>query len=382
MAAYDLDELRGLSLARQFPEVDAARHRRRRDGRARIGPIQSQTARSPYVGLGARLPGLTHDAVTEAYESWRIVRGSNIRGTVHTSTPDAPCRCSTRPPASASARCGAASCGSTTPSSRTSGRRSRRYAADEWRSPGRAHDVPRRLARPPRRDRVGGPDGQPRPVATSPSATAACCAARSRATGRARALPATARPPRCCPTGAVPDDPRARGRSGVHVASYGPASRHDVAWWSGLGLRQVDALLERLDLTWRDGPDGRAYADLPGPPAAREVPGVRLLPEFDALLCGYDPKARDRFVSDADNDVLWHRANGLMLAPVLVDGRIGGYWRLEGIGPDPHARGLVVPGRTPAPQGRGGRRRSRSRDRPRPHPDRRHHDPALAVGLR
>jgi hypothetical protein len=91
-------------------------------------------------------------------------------------------------------------------------------------------------------------------------------------------------------------------------------------------------LLERLDITWRDGPDGRAYADLPDPPAAREVHGVRLLPEFDALLCGYDPRARGRFVSDADNEVLWHRANGLMLAPVLVDGRVGGYWRLEGTG--------------------------------------------------
>jgi hypothetical protein len=129
----------------------------------------------------------------------------------------------------------------------------------------------------------------------------------------------------------VPDDP-VLAAVGRHVAAYGPASRHDVAWWSGLGLRQVDALLEQLDLTWRDGPDGRAYADVPGSPAAREVPGVRLLPEFDALLCGYDPRARDRFVVAADNKVLWHRANGLMLAPVLVDGRIGGYWRLEGTG--------------------------------------------------
>jgi len=41
-------------------------------------------------------------------------------------------------------------------------------------------------------------------------------------------------------------------------------------------------------------------------------------PEFDALLCGYDPKARGRFVAEADNTVLWHRDNGLMLAPVLV----------------------------------------------------------------
>lgn len=118
----------------------------------------------------------------------------------------------------------------------------------------------------------------------------------------------------------------------LHLASYGPASRHDLAWWTGLGLRPVDALLERLEPTWREGPDGRSYADLPGAPAARELPGVRLLPEFDAVLCGYDPKARDRFVSPADHETLWHRANGLMLAPVLVDGRIGGHWRLAGSG--------------------------------------------------
>ena len=132
---------------------------------------------------------------------------------------------------------------------------------------------------------------------------------------------------------ASPDDPLLEAVR-LHVASYGPASRHDVAWWSGLGLRQVDDLLGRLDLTWRDGPDGRSYADVIDPPAARDVAGVRLLPEFDAVLCGYDPKARDRFVSPADHERLWHKNNGYMMAPVLVDGRVGGYWRVEGSGRD------------------------------------------------
>jgi hypothetical protein len=135
-----------------------------------------------------------------------------------------------------------------------------------------------------------------------------------------------------------PDDP-VLGAVRTHVASYGPSSRQDISWWSGLGLRRVDGLLERLEVTWRDGPDGRAYADLPGAPAPRDLPGVRLLPEFDALLCGYDPRARDRFVAPADHDVLWHRTNGLMLAPLLIDGRIGGYWRLEGSG---RSRALAV----------------------------------------
>ena len=50
------------------------------------GPVQSQTARAPYVGLGARLPGVERDTISAAHEQWRVVRGSNLRGTVHTST--------------------------------------------------------------------------------------------------------------------------------------------------------------------------------------------------------------------------------------------------------------------------------------------------------
>jgi len=49
-----------------------------------------------------------------------------------------------------------------------------------------------------------------------------------------------------------------------HLSAYGPASRHDIAWWSGLGLRVVDSALGRLagELTEREGPDGRIYHDL------------------------------------------------------------------------------------------------------------------------
>ena len=119
-----------------------------------------------------------------------------------------------------------------------------------------------------------------------------------------------------------------------HVTSYGPASRNDVAWWAGVGLRVVDASLGRLadDLTETTGPDGRAYLDLAGAPPPIELPGARLLPEFDALLCGYDPKARERFVAPEHYRRLWFQANGLLLAPLLLDGRLSGYWRVPGSG--------------------------------------------------
>ncbi len=120
----------------------------------------------------------------------------------------------------------------------------------------------------------------------------------------------------------------------LHLRCHGPSSRHDLAWWSGLGLRVVDEhlveLAERLALVEAVGPDGRTYVDLPSPPAPRTVEGVRLLPEFDALMCGYDPAGRLRFAEPTHLARLWNGANGLVLPPLLVDGRITGYWRASG----------------------------------------------------
>jgi hypothetical protein len=89
MADLSWEELGARALARQFPDrggvdppVDVA------DAVRRTGPIQSQTARAPFVGLAARFPGVTHQEITGAYEDYGIVRGSTIRGTVHTTVPD------------------------------------------------------------------------------------------------------------------------------------------------------------------------------------------------------------------------------------------------------------------------------------------------------
>src|SRR5215510_13971608 len=82
------EDLAARALARQFPDV------RGRDGVSvahalrLIGPIQAQTARAPFLALAARMPGVTLEAISTAYDEHLIVRGSNIRGTVHTSTPE------------------------------------------------------------------------------------------------------------------------------------------------------------------------------------------------------------------------------------------------------------------------------------------------------
>ena len=326
MSSYDWDDLRGLSLARQFPEVSGSDPDAVAETVRRIGPIQSQTARSPYAALGARLPGVTHDAITTAYESLAIVRGSTIRGTVHTSTADhhALLDAATR-------------LGQRAIWVRHVPLRHREvedlwaateeFAADSWRTPDelvehtrswlRDHDedVPQEIDRGLGRYLTFGHGGLLRRPLKGP--------------GSGQGAPGYRSATALLPERAVPATPLLE-LVRLHLTSYGPASRRDVAWWSGLGLCQIDGLLEQLDLVWSDGPGGLPYTDVSDPPAPRDLPGVRLVPEFDAVLCGYDPKARDRFVSLAEHERLWHKNNGYMLAPVLVDGRIGGYWRIEG----------------------------------------------------
>ena len=330
MTVLSWEELGALALARQFPDVGGAEEALDvADAVRRIGPIQSQTARSPFLGLAARFPGVTHEAITRAYEDFGIVRGSTIRGTVHTTVPEqhALLEVATR-----------------------RGLRANfvrvlkidddlvedlwdsieDLAREQWRTPAellthlqqwtpahggvRAEALDNGMGRYLgfghggliRRPLTGGWEGQGAPGYRTASAVL----------GDRRA---------------VLRDPRALDDLfRVHLAAHGPASRHDLGWWSGQRLGVVDEVLERLALPSVTGPDGREYVDLPDAPAPRSPAGVRLLPEFDALFCAYQPAARQRFVTPEHHDRLWLGANGLVKPPLLVDGRVNGYWRAMG----------------------------------------------------
>src|SRR6478735_5529435 len=82
------EDLAGRALARQFPDVPGRDVVSVARALHLIGPIQAQTARSPFLALAARMPGVILATISAAYDAHRIVRGSNIRGTVHTSTPE------------------------------------------------------------------------------------------------------------------------------------------------------------------------------------------------------------------------------------------------------------------------------------------------------
>ena len=330
MADLSWEELGALALARQFPDVeDAGGALDVAEAVRRIGPIQSQTARSPFLGLAARFPGVTHEAITRSYEDFGIVRGSTIRGTVHTTVPEhhplleAATRRGLRPHFVRVLKIDDGVVEDLWDSIED-------LAREEWRTPAELlahlqdwapahggvpadaldHGMGRYLGFGHggliRRPLAGGWEGQGAPGYRTASAVL----------GDRRAV---LRDPR-----ALDDLYR------VHLAAHGPASRHDLRWWSGQRLGVVDEALERLALPSATGPDGREYVDLPDAPLPQSLPGVRLLPEFDALFCAYQPATRARFVTPEHHDSLWLSANGVVKPPILVDGRLTGYWRAMG----------------------------------------------------
>ncbi len=324
--AYTWESLNAMTVARQFPADDLAPA----DLVERIGPMQTQTARSAFLGLAARSAFATHAAVTEAYEAAEIVRGTTLRGTVHTAT-----RTSHRP-LDATARLTVGHHWRTTLKLDDPDVQQRMWATledfarDEWRTPAELrehlasalagigeHDAVERLD-------VGGGryfgfthGGMVRRPLKGPWSGQGAPGYRAAAAVTGLPVPPTEE--------ALPELVR------IHLAAHGPASRHDLAWWSGLRVTMVDEVLADLEgLTSETGPDGREYVDLAGAPQGRTLDDVRLLPEFDAVLCAYEPSARGRFVMPEQHAVLWNSANGLVLPPLLVDGRIAGHWRATG----------------------------------------------------
>ncbi|MFY9915477.1 MAG: crosslink repair DNA glycosylase YcaQ family protein, partial [Nocardioidaceae bacterium] len=83
MSAYTWEQLRTAALSRQFPRIRGRGPASVVELVRRVGPMQSQVARAPFVTVASRLPGASYADITTAYESGDLVRGSNLRGTVH-----------------------------------------------------------------------------------------------------------------------------------------------------------------------------------------------------------------------------------------------------------------------------------------------------------
>lgn len=112
----------------------------------------------------------------------------------------------------------------------------------------------------------------------------------------------------------------------THLAAYGPATIHDIAAWSGLGIRELRGTVTALDeqLVTRRGPDDTPLVDLADAPANAtngHIP-VALLPWWDAVLLAY--RDRTRLLGDLDRQAVQER--DYIRPTVLLDGRVVATW--------------------------------------------------------
>jgi hypothetical protein len=324
------DRLRRMTLARQFPAIRAR-------GRAgvlelfrRLGPIQSQAPRAPFLTASSRLPWIRYETVRNAFADWQLLKTTNLRGTVHTSVHDhfglldaamRPIRARDLTRELKLARTDAPSLTAEIES----------YCSD-WRTRDDLLDHVRSwLAREDPGSARGDLDrGMPANLLWGHSGLIRK-PRDDRWEKRTDVYHRTA--DQLVPGLQRPEQQEAITRlARVHLGSYGPATARDIAWWIGCRIGAVTKALAQLgpELVHHTGPDGEDLVDLAELPDRRAAdPGLRLLPEFDGLLLGYAPINRGRFLDLDQLDKIWTRANGLFLNAVLQDGQIVGAWRTE-----------------------------------------------------
>ena len=109
------------------------------------------------------------------------------------------------------------------------------------------------------------------------------------------------------------------------LQGHGPATVKDIAWWSGLGVKEVrNALHDLGSLVVSDRLKEQAlWFDPQGPPLRAR--GIQWWPAFDESLMGFAD--RTAFVEARHWGKVATR-NGLFLPFVTIDGRVAGTWKL------------------------------------------------------
>lgn len=123
-----------------------------------------------------------------------------------------------------------------------------------------------------------------------------------------------------------------------YFTGHGPATVQDLAWWSGLtvrdaqrGVASVASRLQQIDI------DGKAYWSAPDVALVADAGAPQLLAPFDEYLVGY----RDRSAaveSTRTRDVIG--INGLVNPGIVIGGKVVGTWKRT-LGKDVVNIGLV-----------------------------------------
>jgi hypothetical protein len=114
-----------------------------------------------------------------------------------------------------------------------------------------------------------------------------------------------------------------------YLGAFGPASRKDIASWSGLSLAAISPALERLRLRRFRDRDGGELLDLPRAPLpdpATPSP-VRFLPTWDATLLVH--ARRTQILPERYRPRIFHTKTPHSVPTFLVDGQVAGTWRFE-----------------------------------------------------
>ncbi|WP_187775563.1 winged helix DNA-binding domain-containing protein [Luteimonas suaedae] len=107
-----------------------------------------------------------------------------------------------------------------------------------------------------------------------------------------------------------------------YIAGHGPATAHDLAWWSGLTVKQARAALASVSsqLQTVDAGGATYWQTGDASPAARSR-SVQLLPAYDEYLLGY--KDRSPVLDPAHHRRVFS-VNGIIHPCVVVDGQVAG----------------------------------------------------------
>ena len=313
MRTLTLKELNRATLARQL-----LLERKRLDPAAaieRLAGMQAQWPPSPYVGLWSRLTGFKRETLEQAVLRGDVVKPTVMRGTLHlvtardypmfwTALSDMPTWYDETHLAHAlEAAPGARKLAEQAPLTHKDGLaylETEHGHADERDA---AADLPRRA---PARA----------PAARRPS----------RRSGRARPLGLFHPHPEPEPMDVLAARTELVRR---YLAAFGPATRADIADWSGLRIGDFAPALEKLEPLRRfQDENGRELLDLPRAPLpSADTPApVRFLPKWDNTLLAHADRRRV-LPEELRKTVI--AKNGDVTQTFLVDGVVAGSWSAD-----------------------------------------------------
>jgi hypothetical protein len=114
-----------------------------------------------------------------------------------------------------------------------------------------------------------------------------------------------------------------------YLAAFGPASRADIASFTGLPLPMIDEVTDRLPVrTFRTEDDQRLFDVRVGPlPPGDTAAPVRFLPTFDATLLVH--ARRTQIVPERFRSMIFSTKTPQSIGTFLVNGQVAGTWRAD-----------------------------------------------------